>query len=65
MRLRACLILACVALAGCQHLPEGVTVDLTNGMVAVGPCRCRLGQPEAPKEEAPPAEPAPGGDAPR
>lgn len=60
MRLRAGLGLVCVVLAGCQHLPEGVEVDLQNGVVAVGPCRCRLPQPQpdAPKEEAPEQAPA-------
>lgn len=55
MRLRAGFGMVCVALAGCQHLPDGVTVDLDNRVVKVGPCNCAL-----PVEKpAPAAEPAP------
>jgi hypothetical protein len=74
MRLRAGLGLLCVGLAGCQHLPAGVKVDLPNRVVEVGPCRCRLPVPGQPVEaerpvdeergEAPVAQEAPG-DAPR
>ncbi len=53
MRLRACLALLCLMLAGCQHLPEGMVIDLDNRSVSVGPCRCTL-----PEEEAPAPEPA-------
>jgi hypothetical protein len=63
MRLRAglkylCVALACAGLAGCQHLPEGVKVDLQNRVVEVGPCRCRLPDKAKPAEVAPIAEPA-------
>lgn len=62
MRLRAGLGMACVVLAGCAHVPRGVTVDVANGVVEVGPCRCRL--PAA--AEAPASAPAKApGDAPR
>ncbi len=55
MRLRAGFGLACLSLAGCQHLPDGVIVDLDNKVVKVGPCRCDL-----PVEKpTPAAEPAP------
>lgn len=58
MRLRAGFILLCLMLAGCQHLPEGVKVDVATGVVEVGPCRCALPKPKA--EPAPPAlNPAP------
>lgn len=61
MRLRAGLGLLCLTLAGCQHVPEGVKVDLQNRVVEVGPCRCRLPAPgEAkPEVQAPVTEPAP------
>ena len=42
MRLRACLALLCLMLAGCQHLPDGMVIDLDNRSVSVGPCRCAL-----------------------
>lgn len=42
MRLRAGLILLLVGLGGCQHLPEGVNLDLDRGTVSVGPCVCLL-----------------------
>ncbi len=42
MRLRACLALLCLMLAGCQHLPDGLVIDLENRSVSVGPCRCAL-----------------------
>lgn len=48
MRLRACLILLLVGLGGCAHLPEGVKVDLENGVIEVGPCRCKLPRPGVP-----------------
>jgi hypothetical protein len=64
MRLRAGLGLLCAALAGCQHLPEGVKVDLGSRTVEVGPCRCRLPDKEKPLEPAPGAE-VPVSDAPR
>lgn len=63
MRLLAGLGLLCLALAGCQHLPDGVKVDLENRVVEVGPCRCRLPAPEAPAEE--PKKQAPTTDEPR
>lgn len=54
MRLRAGLGLLCLALAGCQHLPKEVEVDLGNGTVAVGPCTCKLpAQPAAANEQEP------------
>ena len=65
MRLRAGFGMLCVGLlAGCQHLPEGVKVDLQNRVVEVGPCRCRLpapgeAKPESPVGAAEPALPAP------
>lgn len=65
MRLRACsgLLLGSVLLGagGCQHLPEGVKIDLENRVVEVGPCRCALPKPapaEAPAGPAPPPAPA-------
>ncbi len=76
MRLRGglgllCAGLVCGALAGCQHVPEGVKIDLQNRVVEVGPCRCRLpgrGKPVEPAapagEEAPPEAEAPA-DGPR
>lgn len=57
MRLRACLALLCLMLAGCQHLPDGVVIDLENRAVSVGPCRCAL--PGAASEAEPVPEPAP------
>jgi hypothetical protein len=75
MRLRAGVGLLCVGLAGCQHLPAGVNIDLANRQVEVGPCRCRLpvpgeGKPveTAPSPAAAPAaapDQAAGGDEPR
>jgi hypothetical protein len=68
MRLRAGLGLLCVGLAGCQHLPEGVEVDLRNGTVSAGPCVCRLPAPPGTEEkqaEAPAEEPAPDDAEPR
>ena len=71
MRLRAGFGLLCVGLlAGCQHVPEGVQVDLQNRVVEVGPCRCRLpvpdeAKPDAPSEVAEPALPQPMADEPR
>ena len=57
MRLRAGVGLLCVVLAGCQHVPEGVRIDLPNRTVEVGPCRCRLPGPgEAKPVEGKPAE---------
>ena len=61
MRLRAgwkllCVALACAGLAGCQHVPEGVKVDLQNQVVEVGPCRCRLPEKAKPAAPASPAE---------
>ncbi len=72
MRLRAGFGLLCVGLlAGCQHVPEGVKIDLQNRVVEVGPCRCRLPVPgevkpevQAPVAERAPAAP-PAGDEPR
>jgi len=59
MRLRAGLGLVCLMLAGCQHVPDGVVVDLQNGSVAVGPCRCAL------PKQAPTSEPEKGDAEPR
>lgn len=62
MRLRACLALLCLMLAGCQHLPDGVVIDLENRAVSVGPCRCALpgaaseAETEGDPEPAPPPE---------
>lgn len=53
MRLRACLALLCLMLAGCQHLPDGVVIDLENRAVSVGPCRCAL--PDAVEREPEPS----------
>ena len=50
MRLWAGLGLLCLMLAGCQHLPDGVRVDLDNRVVEVGPCRCALPAAEEPAE---------------
>lgn len=47
MRLWAGLALLCLMVAGCQHLPDGVTVDVQNGTVTAGPCTCRLPIPPA------------------
>lgn len=52
MRLRAGVMMACVLLAGCRHLPDGVTIDLDNRTVAVGGCSCRIPTP-APVPAAP------------
>lgn len=62
MQLRAGVGLLCAVLAGCQHLPEGVKIDLHNQMVEVGPCRCRLPgagaqEPAGKPKAAPAAEP--------
>lgn len=62
MRLRAGMGLLCVALlgwalAGCQHLPKGVKVDLANQVVEVGPCQCPLPRPGAEKPVEAPAAP--------
>lgn len=57
MRLRAGLGLLCLMVAGCQHLPEGVKVDLQERVVEVGPCRCKL-----PPKPVPAPAPAPGPD---
>lgn len=60
--------LLCVGLAGCQHVPEGVKIDLQNRVVEVGPCRCRLPGGEAAKPAEPGEAPAPAEpveDAPR
>jgi hypothetical protein len=72
MRLRACTGLLLLGLAGCQHLPEGVRVDLVNRVVEVGPCRCKLPAaapaPEEPAPQphaAPDAAPEPAGEQPR
>jgi hypothetical protein len=49
MRLLAGMGLALLC-AGCASLPDGVKVDLEQGMIEVGPCRCKLppaSQPEA------------------
>ena len=73
MRLRAGMGLLCVVLGGCQHVPEGVKIDLSNRTVEVGPCRCRLpaaGEAKpveaaaagAPVPAAPPAQPAPSNE---
>jgi hypothetical protein len=48
MRLWAGLGLACLVVAGCRHLPDGVVVDVENGTIEAGPCRCKLPQPERP-----------------
>lgn len=53
MRLGACLILLLVALSGCAHLPDGVNVDLENGVIEVGPCRCKLPRPGGPAPNPP------------
>ena len=55
MRLRAGLGMLLLALGGCAHLPDGVEVDLENGVVEVGPCRCKLPRPQDPA-------PVPAGD---
>lgn len=64
MRLRACLALLCLMLAGCQHLPDGMVIDLDNRSVSVGPCRCALPDeapaPEPEPQPAPEAEPEQG-----
>jgi hypothetical protein len=60
MRLRAGLGLLCVGLAGCQHVPDRVKVDLEGRTVEVGSCTCRLPEPGKPM---PVAEPL--GDVPR
>lgn len=52
MRLRACLALLCLMLAGCEHLPDEVRVDLDNRTVSVGPCRCDLPVGHAPPGNA-------------
>ncbi len=75
MRPRAGVGLLCGLLAGCQHVPEGVKIDLANRQVEVGPCRCRLpALGEAKPAGAAPAgaaataaapDQAAGGDAPR
>lgn len=54
MRLRAGHILLLLGLGGCAHLPDGVKVDLDNGVVEVGPCRCKLPRPR--QSAQPPAE---------
>lgn len=60
MRLRACHILLLLGLGGCAHLPEGVKIDLENGMIEVGPCRCKLPRSTAPVPgPTPPPTPAP------
>ena len=56
MRLRAGLGLLLLALGGCAHLPDGVEVDLQNGVVEVGPCRCKLPRPQETRPAASPAE---------
>lgn len=48
MRLRAGLGLILLGLGGCAHLPDGVDVDFKNGVVEVGPCRCKLPRPSQP-----------------
>ncbi len=68
MRLRAGFGLLCLGviggvLGGCQHLPEGVKVDLQNRVVEVGPCRCALPGAGNAAEPAVPEEPP--ADAPR
>lgn len=60
MRLRACLALLCLMLAGCQHLPDGVVIDLENRSVSVGPCRCTL--PDETPAPAPEPQPQPAPD---
>ncbi len=74
MRLRACLALLCLMLAGCQHLPDGVVIDLEDRSVSVGPCRCTLPdetpalepepEPEPEPQPAPDAEPEQGNQSP-
>jgi hypothetical protein len=59
MRLRACTGLLLLAAGGCQHLPEGVKIDLENRVVEVGPCRCRLPAGGAAPAPQPPQPPAP------
>ncbi len=54
MRLRAGIGLLLLGLGGCTHLPDGVEVDLQNGVVEVGPCRCELPRPHEPPQ--PPAQ---------
>jgi len=51
MRPRAGLGLLWLALGGCAHLPDGVKVDLDNGIVEVGPCRCGLPSQAAEDDE--------------
>jgi hypothetical protein len=69
MRLWAGLALLCLMVAGCQHLPDGVIVDVENRTVSVGPCRCTLPAPApapipAANGQAPSAEVPAGGQAP-
>lgn len=56
MRLRAGLAMLLLGLGGCAHLPDGVEVDLQNGVVEVGPCRCKLPRPQDPRPAPVPAE---------
>lgn len=56
MRLRAGLGLLLLGLGGCTHLPDGVQVDLENGVVEVGPCRCKLPRPSEPVAAPTPTE---------
>ncbi len=65
MRLRASVGLLCVTLAGCQHVPEGVKIDLQNRVVEVGRCRCQLPGGNEPVEPAPPAPAEAPADEPR
>ena len=53
MRLRAGFGLMCFVLAGCQHLPAKVEVDLGNGLVTAGPCTCKLPEQAAGDEAEP------------
>ena len=50
MRLRAGLGMLLLGLGGCAHLPDGVEIDLENGVVEVGPCRCKLPRPPSPAQ---------------
>ena len=63
MRLWAGLGLLLLGLSGCAHLPDGVNVDLDNGVVEVGPCRCKLPRPR--QSAQPPAPPAEADEQPR
>ena len=52
MRLRAGVWLLLLIPVGCAHVPDGVKVDLENGTVEVGQCRCTLPATEADDERS-------------